>query len=36
MLEQMAPDIEREEEDAKDAGEFLRSWRRPTSRPGRS
>ena len=25
MLEQMAPEIEREEEDAKDAGEFLRS-----------
>ena len=25
MLEQMTPDIEREEEDAKDAGEFLRS-----------
>ena len=36
MLEEMAPEIEREKEDAKDAGEFLRCWRRPTRRPGRS
>lgn len=36
MLEQMAPDIDREEQDAVDAREFLTMLERPTPRPAAS